>query len=419
MKRIVSLLLVFLLAFSLIACQRTPPPEPPAGNSGDKSGSDKTEDKKEEEKFRIAIITGTAAQSEDELRGAEAFIAEYGKAEEGGIVLHATYPDNFSTEYETTVQTIASFKDDPLVKAIVVDQAVPGTAAAFMQVRAARPDILLFAAELQDDPQAFGDSVDLMIGADNIARGYLMILAAQKLGATKFVHISFPRHMGIDLLARRAAIMEEACKDLGLEFFMETAPDPTSDVGIPGAQQFILEQMPGWVAKYGKDTAFFCTNDAQTEPLLRMVAQLGAIFIEPDLPSPIMGYPGAFGIDLKDEAGDWPAILKKVEEAVIEAGGKDRMGTWSYSYNYTGVVALAEHARRCIEDGVKADDFDDLLDCLQKYTPGSKWNASIFCDTEGNSIDNYFLLYQDTYVFGKGYLGQTDVKVPDKYFSIS
>lgn len=48
-----------------------------------------------------------------------------------------------------------------------------------------------------------------------------------------------------------------------------------------------------------------------------------------------LGYPGAFGIDRKNEAGDWPAILNKVEEVVVEKGGSGRMGTWAYSRNYT------------------------------------------------------------------------------------
>ena len=48
-----------------------------------------------------------------------------------------------------------------------------------------------------------------------------------------------------------------------------------------------------------------------------------------------MGYPGALGIDLSKEKGNWPAILKKVEAAVVKAGGKARMGTWAYSYGYT------------------------------------------------------------------------------------
>jgi hypothetical protein len=76
-------------------------------------------------------------------------------------------------------------------------------------------------------------------------RGYLIIHSAKELGAKTFVHISFPRHMSYELLSRRRAIMEQACKDLGLKFAFETAPDPTSDVGVAGAQQFILEKVPG------------------------------------------------------------------------------------------------------------------------------------------------------------------------------
>ncbi|MDR0468682.1 MAG: DUF3798 domain-containing protein, partial [Peptococcaceae bacterium] len=200
-------------------------------------------------------------------------------------------------------------------------------------------------------------------------------------------------------------------------FYFETAPDPLSDVGIAGAQQFILEQMPNWVEKYGKDTAFFCTNDSQTEPLLKKVAELGAIFVEPDLPSPIMGYPGAFGIDLKNEAGDWPAILAKVEQVVIENGGKGRMGTWAYSYNYTGTEALAEFGKRVVEGKANLSSFDDLMACYEQFTPGAKWNGSYYVDN-GVTKTNHVMLYQDTYVFGQGYLGQTEVEVPQKFLDI-
>ena len=49
--------------------------------------------------------------------------------------------------------------------------------------------------------------------------------------------------------------MEEACKDLGIQFVFETAPDPTSDVGVAGAQQFILEKMPAWIEKLPIDNS--------------------------------------------------------------------------------------------------------------------------------------------------------------------
>jgi len=148
------------------------------------------------------------------------------------------------------------------------------------------------------------------------------------------------------------------------------------------------------------------------------VAELGAIFVEPDLPSPIMGYPGAFGIQLTDEAGDWPAILSKVEKSVIDAGGSDRMGTWAYSYTYTSTAALAEFAKRIIEGKTTVDSFDGLMECYQEYTPGAEWNGAYYMDAEGVEATNHVVIYQDTYVFGKGYLGQTSVDIPSKYRSM-
>lgn len=416
MKRLLSALLVVAMSISLLSCKAVSNNPQSSSQSSSSSSSSSSQTKP---KIHIGIVTGTVSQGEDELRGAEAFIKEYGDVDKGGMVKHITYPDNFANELETVISQISGLADDPDMKAIVVNQSVPGTSAAFKKIRETRPDILLLAATPQEDTNTIEAAADLAVDVDNVKRGYLMILAAKKMGANTFVHISFARHMSIELLSRRKAIMEEACRDLGLKFAFETAPDPMSDVGIPGAQQFILEQMPSWVNKYGKDTAFFCTNDAQTEPLLKMVAKLGAIFVEPDLPSPIMGYPGAFGIDLKAEAGDWPAILKKVESTVIANGGAKRMGTWAYSYGYTSTLALAEFGKRVAEGTAKKDSFDDLMTCYEKYTPGAEWNGSYYIDAATNTEKkNHVLVYQDTYVFGQGYLGQTKEKIPEKYNSI-
>ena len=136
-----------------------------------------------------------------------------------------------------------------------------------------------------------------------------------------------------------------------MKFILETAPDPTTDVGIPGAQAYILEKVPEWVEKYGKNAAYFCTNDAHTEPLLKQLLEYGGYFIEADLPSPLMGYPGALGIDLTEEQGDFEKILAKVEASINEKGGAGKFGTWAYSYGYTLSAGLAEHAYRfCAPD---------------------------------------------------------------------
>jgi hypothetical protein len=370
-------------------------------------------------KYHIGIVTGTVSQSEDDLRGAEQLIKEHGAVKDGGKIQHLTYPDDFMSQQETFISSVVSLADDPLMKAIIVNQAIPGTTEAFKRVKAKRADILLLAGEPHEDPLVIQSGADLAASADFVSRGYTIIWGAKQLGAKTFVHISFPRHMSYESLGRRRAIMEQACKDLGMKFAFESAPDPTSDVGVAGAQQFILEKVPQWIQKYGKDSAFFCTNDAHTEPLLKQLLTYGGIFVEADLPSPLMGYPGALGIDLSAEAGNFPAILKKVEQAVLAKGGKGRFGTWAFSYGFTVSAGLGEFAIRVIEGKAKKDSLQDLFSAYAKYTPGAKWNGAYYVDIgTGVRAKNQILVYMDTYVFGRGFLPTTAQKVPEKYFQI-
>ena len=227
--------------------------------------------------------------------------------------------------------------------------------------------------------------------------------------------------MSYETMSLRVAIMQAACDEFGMKFVLETAPDPTSDVGVAGAQAYILEKVPEWVEKYGQKAAYFCTNDAHTEPLLKQLLEYGGYFIEADLPSPTMGYPGALGIDLTAEAGDYAKILAKVEEAICEKGGADRFGTWAFSYGYTVSAGLAQHALNVINGESELCDIDDIAKAYEVFSPGAAWNGSNYTNAEtGVKAENTFLVYQDTYIMGNPghYMGSTSVEVPEKYFTI-
>ena len=374
-------------------------------------------------KFHIGVCTETVTQAEDDLRGAEQLIKEYGSATNGGMIRHITYPDDFMSQQETVISNLVSLADDPLMKVVVTCNALPGVAEAYKRIRAKRPDILLLAALPAEDPLVIQKAADLAIDADFVSRGYTIPWSAKQLGAKTFVHISFPRHMSYESLGRRRAIMEVACKDLGLKFAFETAPDPTSDVGTAGAQQFILEKVPQWLKKYGPNgekVAFFCTNDAQTEPLIKQIAaSKNGIFVEPDSASPLMGFPGALGIDLSAEKGNFPAIMKKIEKTLVAKGDSGRLGTWAYSTGFSLVAGMGELGKRVVEGHAKVTNTKDIFDALGKYTPGAKWNGAYYTDmSTGVRAKNELLVYMDTYVFGKGYMGATALKVPEKYFVI-
>ena len=395
MKKVVSLLLALIMAFSLVAC-------------GEKKDNTVP--------YKIGIVTGSVSQSEDDRRGAEAFQKEYGE----DMVQLAIYPDNFTEETETTIQSIVNLSADPLMKAIIVNQAVPGTTEAFRKIKETRPDIICIAGEAHEDLPEISSAADLVTNNDFVSRGYLIIRTAHELGCDTFVHISFPRHMSYETMSRRVAIMKAACEEFGMKFVLETAPDPTSDVGVSGAQAYILEQVPAWVEKYGQKAAYFCTNDAHTEPLLKRLLECGGYFIEADLPSPLMGYPGALGIDLTEEAGDFEKILTKVESAIVEKGGADHFGTWAYSYGYTVSAGLAQHALNVINGESELADIDDIAKAYQVFSPNAEWNGSNYTNADtGVKLDNVFLVYQDTYIMGDPgwFMGSTEVEVPEKYFT--
>ena len=84
--------------------------------------------------FHIGVATLTVSQAEDTYRGAERLIKEYGDVKNGGMIRHVTMPDNFMSEMETTITQIVGLADDPKVKVIVVDDAIPGTTEAFRRV---------------------------------------------------------------------------------------------------------------------------------------------------------------------------------------------------------------------------------------------------------------------------------------------
>ena len=423
MKKRISMLLACAMMLALVSCG--------GGNSGNTSNPGNTSNGGSTSangsasnggdaaaEYHIGIITGSVSQSEDDRRGAEAFQAKYGE----DMVKLDIYPDNFTEELETTIQKIVNMSDDPLMKAIIVNQAVPGTTEAFRQIKDKRPDIICIAGEGHEDLPEIGSAADLVCNNDFVSRGYLIIRTAHELGADTFVHISFPRHMAYETMSRRVAVMQEACKEFGMEFVLETAPDPTSDVGVPGAQAYILENVPAWVDKYGTNAAYFCTNDAHTEPLLKQLVEYGGFFIEADLPSPLMGYPGALGLDLTEEAGDFEKILNKVESALVEAGCADHFGTWAYSYGYTLSAGLAEHAKNVIDGKCEITDMDAVAEALNVYSPKAQWNGAGYTNaTTGVKSDNVFLIYQDTYIMGDPghFMGNADVEIPEKYYTVS
>ncbi|MBU5486524.1 DUF3798 domain-containing protein [Clostridium sp. MSJ-11] len=377
-KRILSILLSGAMAISVVGCGSKTSSTP--ANTPDKSN------------FKIGVITGTVSQGEEEYRAAENMKKEY-----GDMIVLQTYPDNFSKEQETTIANTLSLASDPEVKAIVFVQAVPGAAAAIDKVKEKRDDILFIAGVPGEDPSIIASKADVVLQADELGMGTAIIKQAKKQGAKTFVHYSFPRHMSYQLLAMRRDILKKTCEEEGIKFVDATAPDPTGDAGVPGAQQFILEDIPRKVKELGKDTSFFSTNCSMQEPLIKAVLQEGAILSQQCCPSPYHGYPGALGIQIpEDKKGDLNYVIEETKKKVAEMNGTGRLSTWPVPVNMLFVQAGVEYAKAYLEGDIKEKNDKAKLEEICKKVAGKPIQINTFKDEKTNqTLDNFYVVLSD------------------------
>lgn len=342
--------------------------------------------------FKIGIITGTVSQGEEEYRAAEKMKEKY-----PDIVVLQTYPDNFMKEQETTIANVMSIASDPDVKAIVFVQAVPGASAAIDKVRETRPDMFFVCGVPGEDPDMIASKSDVVLQADELGMGTTIIAQAKKLGAKTFVHYTFPRHMSYQLLAMRRDLFKSECEKNGIVFVDATAPDPTGDAGVPGAQQFILEDVPKMVKQYGKDTALFSTNCAMQEPLIKATLEQGAIFPQQCCPSPYHGYPGALGIEIPDDKkGDVAYLIDEIKKKIAEKGGTGRFSTWPVPVNMLFVEGGFEYAKAYLEGQTNGKvDKAKLEEIFSKIAEKEIKLNTFTNESTGKSNDNFFMLLSD------------------------
>ena len=378
MKKSMAFVLILMMIFSMTGCGGSAPEQ--AAEPSEQSES--PAETPTESAYKIGIMTGTVSQNEEEYRAAENMQALY-----GDIIEISTYPDRFMQEQETTITNMMAMASDPDMKAIVMVQAVPGAAAAIARVREVRPEMMFILGTPGEDPDVIAAYGDVIMQIDELARGPQTARQAKEMGAETLVHYSFPRHMSYEMLATRRDLMKEEAERIGLRFIEEDAPDPTSDAGVPGTQQFIMEDLPRKVAEYGTDTAFFGTNCAMMEPLIRQTMETGAIFAVQCCPSPYHALPAALGIGVPaDKSGDVDYILEQIGEKCEEAEMSGRIGTWTVPINMMYVEVGVKYAIEYLEGRTAGRADSAVLSSIMSEVAGAEVELSTYGD-----YDHFFL----------------------------
>ena len=378
------------------------PENKPESNEGEKKEEPK--DSGEAADFpkingKIAIVTNTLSQNEEEYRSAQEMVARYGKDQ----IIHELWPDNFMAEQEQMVTIVAKIAADPEVKALIINQAVPGTNAAIDKLLESRDDMFIVYSTPQENPPDVATRADLILMPDELKMGDNIPVQAQKLGAKTLVHYSFPRHMAQVLLSARRELMRAKCEEIGLEFVDATAPDPTGDQGVTGAQLFILEDIPKKVQQYGKDTAFFSTNCSMQVPLIQAAVETGAIYPQPCCPSPYHGFPTALGIESGDYSGNsLQNVIDETTRILEEKGVLGRFSTWPVPVAMMNTIASAEYAVKWMNGEVGDElDMEVLEQCMADYA-GVAVVTSAYAEEDGaKEYPNYRLIIMDFLTYGE------------------
>lgn len=340
-----------------------------------------------EENYKIAILTGTTSQGEEEYRAAQRAMAA-----DPDHVVTDTYPDNFMAEQETTVSKLVAFASDPEVKAIVMCQAVPGAKAAFDKIREmGREDILLIAGTPQEDPAVIAEASDIVMYADEVMQGDTIMEKCAEWGVEVFIHYSFPRHMAMELIVARHELLQANADALGIELVDVNAPDPTAEAGVSASQQFILEDVPQQMAKYeGKKVAFFTTNCGMQEALqTSILTQPNAYYPQPCCPSPYHAFPAVLGLDLEMGADD-EAALKAIAASLKEYDAVGRYSTWAAPVAMTIIDIGVKYANAFIKGEVDRNDGEALATMLNTAIDGAK--VGLYTNAEGETFDNYYTI---------------------------
>ena len=343
----------------------------------------------EEHTYKIAIMTGTTSQGEEEYYAARTLMEQH-----PDVVIHDTYPDNFSSEVETTISKLISFASDPDVKAIIFVQAVQGATAAFTQIvkDMGRDDILLIAGVPAEDPADIAAITDIVLANDEIGCGYQVADLSDMWDCDVLVHYSFARHLSYETIVAKRDAMKATAESYGIEFVERDCPDPTGDAGMSGAQAAVLEDIPKVMNEYaGKKVCFYCTNCGLQVALQQaIVNEPNAYYALPCCPSPYHGFQEAFG--LTATYGDVEGAIVNLANYLNEHNAIDRFSTWSLPVNMSMINAGFEYACKYAEGKTNGKlDMDVLNECFANAA-GGEIELGTYVDASGNSYDNYLLI---------------------------
>lgn len=376
-KKICALMLSVCMVLGVVGCSQS---------NTEKQDSDV---KGANNNFKVGIVTPTLSISEDEFRAAQNMTKKY-----PDIVKHVTLPENFNTEIETAISQIVSLADDKDMKAIVVVSGQSGLLPALQQVKEKRPDIITVTAPIWDDPDMMSKYIDVNLDANWAKRGETIVKKAKEMGAKTFIHYSFPTHLSKESVAKRRDMMKKTCEKEGLEFVEVMTPDPQTGQGPAPMQQFLREDIPRQIKKYGPDTNIFGSNCPMYDVIIDEALKLKYIVAEQCCPTPTQAYPTVLNLEINEEdSQNFDKMNKMISEKVKEAKMTGRLGGWPIPMTIFLPEFAVELSIEMVENNLTKKDVSNS-EFLTKFAKDT-YGIGVEFEKLKENTDNYQLMIME------------------------
>ncbi len=391
-RKLLLFTITLVLVFALVACQgdseqEAEAPEETSEEVAIEEGVE--EEETEATDYKIGYVTPTLTTSEDEFRAVAEMVEKY-----PDFVVHATLPENFNTDIEGCISQITSLADRPDIKAIAVSSGQVGLIPAFQKIREERPDIIII-SQTNDDPEILSQEVDMAFNTDWIRRGYTIPKKAKEMGAETFVHYSFPTHLASETVSGRKELMEQTCEELGMEWVEELTPDPQTGDGPTAMLQFLREDIPRKIEKYGPDTNIFGSNCPMYDVILDEAFKLKFIVAEQCCPTPTQAYPSVLNLEISEEdLGDYDKINSLIEERATEAGMNGRLSGWAMPSSVYGPQFIVELTKYILDNDLEVEQVLNK-EFLDEFSVEHMDGIGADFEPVKEGIDNYYLFLLD------------------------
>lgn len=328
MKRVLALVMIVTVMLAFVGCGAPAAKETDKDPQTSTNGNDPVQDALQRGS-KIGILCSPVSWGEENYRTVEKYIAEYG---EDRFIL-STLPDDADTQTQITLaQNMAM---DPECTVIIFNEAVAGGISAMNAARAANPDIVIIAVNLNEEPIEVASAADMACGKSLDAFATAVAQAAADKGLEVISYMVPADTMGSTNNVTRIETMTKVGEELGVKVVVAVLPNQEDSTARSALEQAAKEDVYNKTNEYGDKVGFFCASSFAYVPTMTGILECGKGYLlsvaDPGPFTPV--YCDVFGIVAPEENQlDLEWTNKAIADKCIENGVVGRFGNWKFSF---------------------------------------------------------------------------------------